>query len=181
MNHHTGQEPQPQGRPKSGRRTPQFFGAPAARGAGFTLIEVICVIVILGLLATAISSRSTSMGVILPTRVEEVRSALRAMQLRAIKENNVEWGVSASAAAYWAFNGTDPSITTAQIPLPSESSKQVSLAAKGMTVTPFTWYFDRYGVPYNASGKLTAPDTITITADGQSQTLTLTPITGYIP
>jgi len=181
MHHHTGQEPQPHGRPKTGQRTPQYFGASSAPGAGFTLIEIICVIVILGIMATAISSRSTSMGVILPTRVEEVRSALRAMQLRAIKENNIEWGVSASSTAYWAFNGTDPTVTTAQVPLLNESTVQVSLAAKGMTITPFTWYFDRNGVPYNASGKLAAPDTITITADGQSQTLTLTPITGYIP
>jgi hypothetical protein len=103
------------------------------------------------------------------------------MQLRAIKENNIAWGVSASTTAYWAFNGTLPNDTAAQVPLLNESSIQVPLATKGMTITPFTWYFDKYGVPYNASGKLTAPEFITITADGQSQTLTLTPITGYIP
>jgi hypothetical protein len=51
----------------------------------------------------------------------------------------------------------------------------------------FTYYFDGYGIPYTAydpagaTTKLAAPASISITAGGNTGTLTLTPETGYVP
>lgn len=169
--------------PSSG--VPSACASGPARKAmgGFTLIEILCVLVIMGILSASVVSRTGGLGVMLPTRVEEIRSSLRAMQLRALKENNLAWGISASTTEYWAFNGTDPTLAAARIALPGETAILVSQAGKGISITPFTWYFDRYGVPFSTSGKLTAPASITITttADGQSQALTVAPVTGFIP
>lgn len=149
--------------------------------SGFTLIELIAVIVIMGVLAAVIVPRNMNLGSLLPARVAELRAHLRSMQLRALKGSSSAWGMGANATHFWAFNGTDPNLDSARISLPGESSTAVDMAAKQMTVTPFTIYFDRYGVPYDASGALAAPASLTITAGDQSQTLVITPVTGYIP
>lgn len=40
--------------------------------------------------------------------------------------------------------------------------------------------FDRFGVPYNADGRLFTPGTVTVSGGGQSVTLTIAPFTGMV-
>lgn len=150
-------------------------------GLGFTLIELLSVIVMLGVLAMVVAPRFMNLGTTLPTRVAELRMSLRSMQLRALKGSTIEWGMSANASSYWAFNGTDPDNAAARISLPGEEGTVVEMAKKRMTSTPFLLYFDRNGVPYDENGMLTNPASITIGADDQTQILTITPVTGFIP
>jgi len=163
------------------RRRLRAFRLLPAGSLGFTLIELLSVVVMLGVLAMVVAPRFMSLGTTLPARVAEIRMSLRFVQLRALKGRDKEWGMSASSTSYWAFNGTDPSDANAYFSLPGEDNSTVSLASKHMTMTPFTVYFDRNGVPYDTSGALTAPLNITIGAEGQTQTITITPVTGFIP
>lgn len=153
-----------------------------SRSGGFTLVEVLTVLVILGILSLAIVSRTGSLDGQQLARMSEVRAQLRYVQLRAMKTGSVH-GIRCDATDYWAFSGSNSTNPAARLPLPGESSALVSLAGKAMTMTAFTYFFDGFGIPYTgtATTKLAAPATIAITAGGNSGILTVTPETGYVP
>lgn len=158
-------------------------GAPAGpRSAGFTLIEVITVLLIIGILSSVVFSRGTSLNSDLQARMSEVRSQLRYLQLKAMKTNTTYLVLRSEGANYWAYNSANSTIFLA---LPGETSSTISLTDKKMTMSPFIISFDRFGIPYSVSGsthtKLANNATITITAGGQSGTLTVTPETGFVP
>jgi prepilin-type N-terminal cleavage/methylation domain-containing protein len=164
------------------------------RSGGFTLIELITVIIILGILSVALFSRSGTLGGSELARMAEVRAQLRYVQLRAMKTGAVH-GFACDGLNYWAFtfNSTTPTSTAARLSLPGETSSLISLAGKGMTMTltiaPAStyFYFNGLGIPCTAytnatvNTPLAAPATLTITAGGGSGTLTITPETGYVP
>lgn len=156
------------------------------RAGGFTLIEVITVIIILGILAAVATSRANLGNVSSNARALEIRSQIRLVQLRAMKSYTM-YGISCDGANYWGFNGTDPGVAAARIPLPGESSTLVPWAGKGITaLTAFSYCFDEFGIPYTCAAgaapvKLAAAGNIALTAGGVTTTLTLTPETGYIP
>lgn len=153
-------------------------------GSGFTLIEVITILVILGILAVFVAPRALRPSLAGP-RAAEIASQLRYLQLSAMKEK-ATWGMKYDSATstYWGFNGTDPDVASARVQLPGESGTSVSLTTKGITVSGLTTVlFDQYGIPYepNSSTKLAAPLTVTVTEGGGSASFTITPETGFIP
>ncbi len=159
---------------------------PARRASrhGFTLIEIVAVLVIVGILAAVIVPRATRPSLAAP-RAAEVASHLRFLQLRAMKDKTSAWGMSCDGTSYWGFNGTDPNNAAARIPLPGEAGTVVAVAGKNMGLSVFTVLFDQYGIPYSANPttKLAANATLTVTdtASGGTATLTITPETGFIP
>jgi MSHA pilin protein MshC len=166
-------------------------GAQAARRGGFTLIELITVIIVLGILAAVAASSWGSLSGPELGRMSEIRAQLRYVQLRALKSGGV-FGMRCEGTNYWAFvgSGTNSTALDSRLQLPGETSTLVDMSAatgKNMSMTAFTYYFDGFGIPYTAydpSGtttKLAAPATISITAGGQTGSLTLTPETGYVP
>lgn len=147
---------------------------------GFTLIEVITVLLIIGILSTFIASRGGSLNSDLPARMGEVRSQLRYLQLTAMKTGTSHLVLHCDGTDYWAYNSADSS---KHLILPGENSTTVSLAGKSMAMGTFTIAFDRFGIPYSGSplAKLGNSAPISITAGGQSGSLTVTPETGFVP
>jgi len=152
--------------------------------SGFTLIEVITVLLILGILMAVITTRG-SLSADASARASELRSQLRYLQLMAMKTGGASYLVLQSDSAnYWAYSAANASNT---LPLPGESSAKVSLSSKKMALGAFALAFDSFGIPYtydNATGtatKLTASATVNLSAGGQNATLSVTPETGYVP
>jgi prepilin-type N-terminal cleavage/methylation domain-containing protein len=144
---------------------------------GFTLIELITVLIVLGLLSAVLLTNSASLNGELPARLSEVRSQLRYVQLSAMKNGVSYLTMQCDGTNYWAQYAN----ATTMI-LPGESSSTVSLSGKSMTMTAFNLRFDSLGIPYDGTTgtKLASASSILITAGGTNATLTVTPETGFV-
>jgi prepilin-type N-terminal cleavage/methylation domain-containing protein len=166
---------------------------PRKRRNGFTLIEVIAVLIILGILAAVVFSRNTDMEASLYSETEVIKSHIRYAQTQAMNKMDIStvstalrWGIKCDGNSYWLFEGTAPDSQIRVLPdNAAGSTNKLSLATKKVGLSSFTVFFDGRGVPYDASNNLlTASPTITVTPQGKSspsKTITITPLTGYIP
>lgn len=149
----------------------------SGRSGGFTLVEVVTVLIILGLIGAYISTRSASLDGTLAARLSEVRSQLRYVQLTALQGGITYVGMGSDGTNYWAqySNAT-------YLQLPGESATAVSASGKNMQISSFNVQFDSLGIPYNGTtgAKLTSAVTISIVAGGSSGALTVAPETGFV-
>lgn len=147
---------------------------------GFTLIEVLSALIIIGIVSVIAVSRFGISDTELTIRTEVVKSHLRYAQARAMNTEST-WGVSCDGTGYWLF--TDGN-TANHVTLPGEDSDPVSLFDKNIGMTAFTVSFDSWGRPYsNASGSGTSSGiAITVTSPGASAAgIAITAETGFIP
>ena len=176
---------------------------------GFTMIEVISILVILGILVAVAISRLTNFDTQVYTGVDALKAHLRYAQTMAMnKDPNVPtaaptetiMGIKYDAGAnqYWLFRGTDPNSNILLLPDDSKyvtGDRKIDLTAKKITIIfsngVNTIYFDNHGIPYTAytdstptgNTPLANPLTINVTAlsGSSSKSLTITPQTGFIP
>jgi prepilin-type N-terminal cleavage/methylation domain-containing protein len=154
---------------------------------GFTLIEVIAVLIILGILAVVVISRSNNMDASLYSEAEVIKTHLRYAQTQAMnKTSSLTWGIKCDGTDYWLFEGTDPDSQLRALPdnAADNTTKKLSLAAKKVGLSSFWVYFDWRGIPYYTSATsntpLTTDDQLAIRVSS-SIPIKITPLTGYIP
>ena len=153
---------------------------------GFTTIEVIAVLIILGVIAGVVAYRFTG-GVAaysVQSVAEEVKNHLRYAQTRAMNSNAI-WGVNfTDSTHYTIFKDGDTSHTV--IP-PGASSNTVNLGGSGVTLGSLGTgivSFDDWGKPYTdapAANAQSGARSLTVSGGGQTVTIQVTPNTGYIP
>jgi len=134
---------------------------------GFTLIEIITVLLIIGILSAVIVSRGTTLNNDLAARTSELRSQLRYLQLMAMKNSTTYLVLRSESGKYWAYNSAD---SNKRLPLPGESTTTVTLVDKDktMTMADFIISFDAFGIPYTGDPqvKLAANANIAMTVNG---------------
>lgn len=140
---------------------------------GFTLIELIAVLIILAIITAVAVSRGMSIQNNLIPQVDIVKTHLRFAQLKALNDDVNTWRINFTAGSYSlsctaGTNSTCPSST-----LPSENSNSHSFPS-GVTATSATVTFDRWGSP--------GTNNVAINLSQGSQTITITVAanTGYI-
>ncbi len=152
-----------------------------ARPAGFTLVEIIAVLVIIGVLAAVAAGR---LGDDDHRRVvaaaDKLKVHLRHAQIRAMF-SDTSWGVESDGGGYWLFSGGDSTNTGV---FPGEETATVSLPA-GVSVGTFTISFDEWGRPHDGAdpetgAEFTAAQTLEV-ANGHAVVITITDGTGFIP
>jgi prepilin-type N-terminal cleavage/methylation domain-containing protein len=160
---------------------------------GFTLIEIIAVLVIIGIIAAvAIGSVMSTSETNRISQTSVIKNHIRYAQSTAMKRGTITipvWGIKCDGAAYWLFRTNAPDTQANQIILPGEDNVQISLANKNITLTAFTVFFDGNGRPYTAYADATtnapvaAPLVITVGSlpAGSSGAFTIAPETGFIP
>ena len=146
---------------------------------GFTLVEVVAVLIVLGILmATLISRGMDTEPSRLRSEVDTLKAHLRYAQYLALNDiEPVRWGIAINGSSYTLVRNLSGDGTTFDYPhsLPNESPLP-GKPAYTHTINPFAAtstniLFDEWGSPGNA--------TIDITLGGEP--IRITAETGYIP
>ena len=150
---------------------------------GFTLIEIVTVLVLMSIIATGVLVASMNTDQIdLTAQVAKIRNHIRYAQAMALKRSDKNWGIKCNGStAYWFFEGTNPDDSASQLLLPGEKNSKILLSDIKVTMSEFTLLFDRYGIPYKntLSTKVdNSSNSLSITISGV--TLSVTPETGLI-
>ena len=163
------------------------------RSHGFTLVELIVVMLVLGILAAVFIPRSNNSAIILSTQAEQLAADIRYVQSLAMTRG---WsGVSPSAPRRYRINYTATSyyFTDASgvaVTHPSGTSSSIAFAG-GVSISPFpapilvsnVIAFDGRGTPYvdpSASSALAAMATISMVSGGSTRAIQIFPGTGLV-
>jgi prepilin-type N-terminal cleavage/methylation domain-containing protein len=162
-------------------------GRRAESDRGFTLIEVIAVLIMVGILTAVVISRLTGTATYsAPSAAEELKTHLRYAQTRAMSSSSV-WGVFfTDGGHYTIFYGGNTGNTTTP---PGSDGATVDLSSRGLSVSenggvPGVIAFDSWGKPYtDATGSTAQSTTRTLSVTGGSAIapIQITKGTGYIP
>ena len=134
---------------------------------GFTLIEFIAVLLLIGILSAIAVNRSSNFGADAAVlgATEVVKNHLRYAQVEAMN-SNVSWGINFASSTYTLRDANNVNAS-----LPGDLPQGMTFAS---TVNPLM-FENRWGSP----GSVTA--TVTVSKGGTSQTITVTKNTGFIP
>ncbi len=149
---------------------------------GFTMMEIISVLVILGIVAAVIASRfSGPREYDLASQLDVVKNHIRLAQSRAMNAYK-SCGINfTSATTYYLFDANAPATP---VHILGEKTATVDLGSGGkksaLTVTsaPQVITFNGFGSPIDASGN---PVTTNVTLVTNAGNVTITKNTGFIP
>lgn len=138
---------------------------------GFTLIEVIAVLIIAGIVsAVAISRGVSASSFSLSSETQILKTNLRYAQAKALSDNT-SWGLTLTSGSYTLQNNGANSSNV----LPGESLATHAMPAGVTCAGAATVTFDHWGSPG------TTTQTITLSGGGDTNTITITRETGFIP
>ena len=156
---------------------------------GFTIIEIIVVLLLISIIAAAAFSRSISTDQMnFRSQFDKIQNQMRYPQSMAMKRSEW-WGFSCDTNDYWIFTGTNETIGANQRILPGQQQTLISLNDLGVTMdkggNPFTVIFDSFGIPYSPdwNTKMNSKLTVNLSDSGtgtQTGSFEILPETGLI-
>ena len=151
---------------------------------GFTLIEIVVVLVLISIIAATVFTRSiTTDQINFVGQADKIISHVYYAQSMAMKRNEV-WGIFNTGNEYWLFQWKNPGDEVNRKHLPGYESDIISLSELKITMSYFLLYFDGIGKPYemNAYNPIATDLEITISNldSSQSKIFYITPETGLI-
>ncbi len=150
---------------------------------GFTIVEIVVVLVLISIIAAATFRRSISTDQMnFRSQYDKIQNQLRYPQSMAMKRGT-EWGFTCDTNDYWIFSGTNKDNVLKQELLPGQQVIKISLADLGVTMESFTVIFNSYGIPYSPdwTTPLSADLVVDLTDSGsESRSFTIVPETGLI-
>ncbi len=144
------------------------------RQSGFTLIELIMVLILVGILAVYVSSKTTNVSMTSYSGAEELVQAIRYAQQEAMDNTGVPGIAINIDIDGFTFTGVTSPISTWRLLKAPAAQYVVTIDPTGKIT------FDGRGVP-TCTGNLAcalAAQVITVTADGVTTSLAIEPFTG---
>lgn len=155
---------------------------PISNQRGFTLLELVMILMIIGILAVAVTPNKLDSPIRLRYEARRVLNDIRYVQLLSMTTGLRYRWVQTSTTSYQLVNQTGTAIN-----LPSGGTTLT--LASGVSFGTLTNLpsslvaFDSFGVPYTTSSipgtALTSAATIPLVSSSQTTTITITPPTGY--
>ncbi len=139
---------------------------------GFSLIELVVVIVIMGIAAAYVGVKWSSSGS-LHAQAEQLARDIRHTQAIAMSQN-MRLQLAVSGATYAVTNSGSP------IADPSGSGNFNETLRDGVSASGGPIVFDSWGRPLNGSNLASSSISFTVTSGSNSSTVTVQPITGYV-
>ena len=100
---------------------------------GFTLIEIVVVLVLISIIAAAVFQRSISTDQMnFRSQFDKIQNQVRYPQSMAMKQSEW-WGFACDTNDYWIFTGTNKDDVSNQRLLPGQENIKISLADLGVT------------------------------------------------
>ncbi|MCD6184303.1 MAG: prepilin-type N-terminal cleavage/methylation domain-containing protein [Deltaproteobacteria bacterium] len=154
--------------------------------SGFTLIEIVAVILVMSVISSVVVSRFYFSDSNLEAQTEAIKVYLRYAQVRSMNTESV-WGIHCDGTNLWLYKDGDS--TTNRVRLPGEDSNTVDLPEKGVSLqmgvdATFTVSFNNWGKPCIDDAAETEQDAdrnLTVTSGSKSSNITITKNTGFIP
>ena len=134
------------------------------------MLELICVLVLTAIISAVVIGRAMDNSVELIAEMEKVKGHLRYAQTRAMNSDQ-SWGINFSGSSY-TLEENGAASTTA---LPGESGAVATLGSGSVSTTANPIVFNQWGNP--GAGAIT----VTVSDGGDSESFTISPLTGFIP
>ncbi len=163
---------------------------PPLRPCGFTMIEVVVVLIVLGIITTVVATSYRIGANNALAETEGVKASLRFAQLRAMTDESSTWGIHFQSSATYRLYKNDVDASATMLPVKDQFEDPVTLdcpknchALSGnvqiaSAVVGKTINFDQWGRPMDGTNLLAVDFTIGM---DQTNTVTITKNTGYIP
>lgn len=145
---------------------------------GFTLIEAVAVLIILGIISAVGVMKFSETNAAATAEADSLKSAIRYAQARAMSDINL-WGVQVYSTGYRIRKHATDGTETDEI-LPGEGAEHLFEAPVTATGGTGTYWFDYRGRPVDSSGAVAGSDQV-VTLDGEPDvTVTITRETGFV-
>jgi len=154
----------------------------SAKENGFTILEIVIVIIIVGILSVFASSRWGSTSLSTDGQGEQIANDIRYAQALAMTRNDRYRFVRTSATTYQVLNSAGTAISLAG---GTTTTLGTGISFGAFTNLPSNLVaFDGKGAPYTTTGSpgtaLAATGSIPVTSGGNTSTVTITPQTGRV-
>jgi len=166
---------------KSARNRVLHMKLTKKRNTGFTFLEVLAVLVILGIASAIAIAKGSSLDIYqVAPEAEVIKGHLRYAQTRAMDSSAV-WGINFAGSTYTIFNN----IAGSNLLLPGANSATVTLPA-GMTITAGIVSFDTWGTPYTDAAAVSVQSaggyrSFNLTLGTTAAAIQIRDDTGFIP
>ena len=150
------------------------------RAQGFTLVELVSVLLLVAILSVVAIDQWQGSGINLSAQADQLVNDIRYTQFLAMNRGQ-RYRINFAADHYWITDAGG----TVTYPFPVNGASQVTLNS-GITLSTTNSFlvFDGNGAPYitatSPGTALSSNAVITLSADGMTSTLTVSPETGYV-
>jgi prepilin-type N-terminal cleavage/methylation domain-containing protein len=141
--------------------------------SGFTLIELIAALVIIGTLSVYLSLRWSPDDSSLPTQADQLGRALRHAQALAMNQGRALTLDIQSASSYAITDG----VATIRDPA---GEQQAYTLVNGVTVSGNDLKFDSLGRPISGTNLVSAVQSWTLSGGSNTATVSVQPLTGFV-
>lgn len=156
--------------------------ASTASKAGFTLIEVTVVLLVMAIAGWVVAAHITYSQVDQKAQLEVIKTHLRYAQARAMN-TEIHWGIQFAGSRYWLFR-VDPDDAAAgqedtPVGIPGQDAAVVPLYSPLSATVLVT--FDALGRPYRDARCQTPFGSTPLSLSADLPAIRITPNTGFIP
>jgi len=155
--------------------------------SGFTAIELIAIMVVMGIITAFVIGRATDNKPELIAQTQVLKVQLRYAQSRSMNSTS-NYGIQSdnTGDTYWLFR-YDPAPAIIRVNFPGENSDHIDLSSMGLSMDDdIIVCFDSNGIPYTDAdtdnpGNLQTEDrTLTLSSGTDNESITITKNTGFI-